>query len=385
MATLLEVRTPKYPTAQSIIDSASQDSRKLLSNSGSDASILLDYVNRVCLFVLRVAKWEFLRAPAQQFITAMGQTDYWIGSVGQGPITATDTLLNLPDFDRIEQTSVFDRSNFRQLGLTRVELNNAGFSQRDSSQRMEKPRLFRNDPNTPFILNLYPAPDNQNSYQPQPSALVAQTVLGGSLPLRTYYLRGTFVDSSLGESAASNGETIITIPANYLLQVLPPQPGIGHSGTGVLYNQYKVYASTIQGGEVLQTASPIATSATWTEPTSGLVTNTVAFPTTSTIATVNGYVIEFQYYRQRLQVVSFNQPLQIPLDYKGVLVSGVNMYVANYLKKAPEAQMWATMFQSGIRDMIRDLNLFGKEENFIKPDGNMGDPVQGMSSNSIWT
>jgi hypothetical protein len=59
--------------------------------------------------------------------------------------------------------------------------------------------------------------------------------------------------------------------------------------------------------------------------------------------------------------------LQVPDDYKDIVIAGVNAFACLFLKKFDEAGPWQQMYQDGKRQMIRDANLFPRED-FIRPD-----------------
>jgi hypothetical protein len=307
-------------TAQTVLNSVSQDIRKQLDSQGTDATILLDYLSRVQLDLLRLTRWEFLSAPKQRFVTQLGVTDYWIGSAGAAPAGTYDTNLNLTDYEFIRKDSVIDRTN------------------------------------------------DKSFYQPVPLAPLVTTAFGGSLGARTYYVKQTLVDSNSGESTPSATEAVIFVPASRLLQVNAPQPLLTQSASGIKYNQYRVYASTTSGAQTLQGATT-AITANWLEPTTGLTTNLAVPPTVNNIEQVRGYVIEFGYYRQRQAVTLLSQVLQIPDEYFDVVVAGVNFYAFLYLiEDIARAQTWQRIYSNGQTGMIRDKYQFPAGAEFIKPD-----------------
>lgn len=366
---------PTTTTVQQVLNCTAQDVRQLLSGTANPGqTILLDYCNRMSLMLLRASNWKFLLSAPQRFITQLQQTDYWIGNIGGNPAGTVDTGLGLSNVGRIKEGSVFDRSNFRNLGRTDEPPLADRISFGDGTMRPDRPRVWRNSPDTPYVLNVYPAPDNQNTYQPIPESPYCQITAGGALPARTYFVRVSFVDSAGLESAASGvnaaTSTQIFVPANFLLLVNPPQePLIGSSSTGVTYNRYNVYASVTQGSECLQTVSPLSTTAQFTESLSGLSTGTTIFPTTNNITKMFGYLIEFRYFQTRTQLTTLAQVLQIPDDYKDVMCAGVNWMAFQYLDRKPEAQEWKQIYMSGISQIIRDKNLTPRGEEFIRPDG----------------
>lgn len=352
-------------TVQNIISATSQDIRSLLSSTGNDAVILIDYCNRVSLDLLRASHWTFLNSAPQRFITRYGQTDYWLGATGLHPAGSVDTTLNLSNINSINDARVFDRSNFVPLTRTSEKPLLVSYSQADGDMKLYQPLLWRNAVDTPYLLNLYPAPDNANAYQPSPLPPLCETTTSGALAARTYYVRVSFVDSKGNESNAS-AATKTYVPVNKLLKVKAPQPAFASTATGVTYNQYKVYASTVSGSEQLQTASAQPTTGDWTEPGTGLISG-AAYPTVNSLETLGGYVIEFRYAENRVQLTTAQQTLQIPDDYKDIIIAGVNFYAAQYLKLPSEAQLWGSFYQEGIKAILSD-NAPSGQADYLRPD-----------------
>lgn len=79
------------------------------------------------------------------------------------------------------------------------------------------------------------------------------------------------------------------------------------------------------------------------------------------------YTIEFRYYKTRAAISTLATVLQVPDDYKDVVIAGVNWLACMFLKKFDEAGPWRQLFQDGKRQMVRDANLFPRED-FIRPD-----------------
>ena len=354
-------------TAQDIIDATSQDIRAQLAPSWGDSVILLDYVNRICLKILRKSQWTFLISGVKRFITETGQTDYWIGASGSNPTGSVDTALNLSDVGRIKVGSIFDRSNWTPIGQTAETPLLPSTSFQDASARPGRPKFWRLSADTPSILNIYPAPDNQNTYEPIPSTPNIETTVSGALAARTYFIKVTFVDSAGGESIPSTSAARQYIPANSLVKVKSPNPSFTKSSSGITYSKYNVYISTTEGSETKQSVTTIDIGTDWTEPGSGLIAGT-ALPTTSTLEPLRGYVIEFRYYKIRAQVTTADQVLQIPDDYKDVIVAGVNYFAFLFLKRSDEATLWKGLFEEGLQSIIADKKLFPQGPEYVSPD-----------------
>ena len=360
-----------YPTASQVVNSVSTD---LLQRIAPEDPVLLDYINRVQLQLLRVSRWKFLQSAPQRFVTRTDRSDYWIGPVGAGPLDVVDTGLNISNLGPIKTDTVYDRTNYRLLKRTNEQILSQTFTFRDGSSRKGPPRQWRVAPDTPCTFNLYPAPDNQNNFQPQPEAPALSSTIGGALTNRVYFVRTTFVDSLGNESSASD-EGRIFVPANSLLVVQPPQE-IPQAASGVLYNRFNVYIfnagtnlNVTTGSETLANQSgPLATSAPYTEPSTGFLTGGVAFPTANKVEVMGGYLIEFRYFQAKPQVTALSTPLLIPSDYFDVLVAGTNYFTAQFLKDEGAQGYWQQEFQSGITSMIRDKNLFPRGPEFMNPD-----------------
>lgn len=361
------------------MDSVSTD---LLQRIAPEDPVLLDYINRVQLQLLRVSRWKFLKSPLQSFVTRIGRSDYWIGPAGSGPLDTVDTGLNISNLGPIDSDSFYDRTNFRLLKRINEQILGSAFANRDGSSRLGPPREFRVDPSTACILNLYPAPDNQNNYQPVPENPSVSAIVGGALPARIYWIRTTFVDSLGNESAASN-EAYQFIPAGQLLVVQPPQE-VPSSDSGIQYNRFNVYIfnagtndTLTTGSEILATGAPLAVSAAYQEPPTGFVSAGVSFPTANNVAQMGGYLIQFRYYQAKPQVINLNNVLLIPSDYFDVLVAGVNYFTAQFLKDESAQQYWKQEYDNGVIGMIRDKHLFPKGPEFMSPDSTS----QGLTNN----
>lgn len=349
-------------TAQNILDAVRQD----LEFAPTNTNTLLDYTDRVHQILLRMSRWKFLESAPQHFITEKDQTDYWVGATGTNPSGTVDTGLNLTDFDIVKRGSMFDRSNFRELQVTDEAplLLRLGFQ--DDRSRPGRPATWRNAPDTPNVINIYPAPDNQNTYQPVPNGPYATSAAGGALAARTYYMTLTFVDSAGNESSPSD-ETSQFIPANSLVTVKSPAAEVVSAAAGISYSKYNVYVSTTSGSETKQNTNPITIGTDWTEPNTGLISG-ASQPGTNAITAMGGYVVEFRYYKTRIAITATNTVLQIPDYYKDVVVAGVNWMTAQFLKRDTEAAIFKGLFGEGIISMYRDKNLFPRGHEFIGPD-----------------
>jgi hypothetical protein len=355
-------------TVQQIVNSTTTD---IMNQIGTNHPILLDYSNRISMDMLRSTKWDFLLSDVQTFITRQGVTSYWIGATGGATPGSYDTGLNITNIKWIQHGSVYDRSNYRDLGSTAEAPVSAVLSYTDGTSRPGRPAVYRNNIDTPFVLNIYPAPDQQNGQSPQPEPPLVSTVAGGALPARTYNLVTTFVDALGGESTSAAYSTPLYIPANFLAVVQSPTTLVATNDAGVPYSRYNVYASSssfLPQNTTLQTVSPINVGTNWTEPTSGLTTTGVAPPSNNTTATYNGYIIQFRYYQLENQITSFAQLLQIPDRYSDIMVAGVNWLAMKFLSRAQEAAEWYATYRTGLIAMVRDRNQQNRFADYISPD-----------------
>lgn len=363
-------------TCQNVMDSVARDVRQTISSTATpDTTVLIDYVNRVHQDILRTSKWYFLFSAPQQFVTQLGVTNYWLGPTGTGPSNAYDTELNLSDIRTIKSKTVYDRSNFCALNHIDEAPLVSKVSFADDTSRPGRPAVWRQSVDAPLVMNIYPAPDNQNTYAPQPEPLIVNTVAGGALPARIYFVAATFVDSLGGESTAPQAAKIF-VPAGQLLIVQPPKEPLASGTTGILYDRYNIYAtnagvteSTFIGtSNLTQQATLISTASTWTEPTSGLTTVGSHPPSFNGVEPIDGYIIEFRYLKLRQQITSAGQTLQVPDDYKDIMVAGVNAYTFSYLTRPQEAGAWMSKFKEGLVQIIRDINFIPRGSEYIQPD-----------------
>jgi hypothetical protein len=284
-----------------------------------------------------------------------------------------DTGLNITDLKRIDEESVFDRSNFEQLDKIEFKPDTPGLAYRDNTSRSSTPKAWVEDTLTPYLFRLFPAPNNQNTYQPvPPSAICLNTASGGALPARIYWVNTTLVDTFGNESAAASLPTKVFVAAGKLLTVKLPVPGVTASASGAKYDRFNVYAfnagtNTASSGYGSLTLQTTVQSADWTEPTSGLTTVGVTAPTTNSVVPLDGYVIEFKYWQQRPTGLTAGATLLIPDEYKDVIVAGTNWLACAFLNKQADMQYWGSIYQNGVRTMIRDRNLSPKTD-FMKPD-----------------
>ena len=371
---------------QAIIDRVSQDCRNQLNSklAGNAQNALIDYTDRINKEMLRWSNWDFMVSGTAFFITQKGQTDYWVGPKSDRPSNCVQTNLNLPDVYQMRKDSVRDWSNFRGLKWMRIPALGPVLTFASGKSRSGQPANYSQDYiNTPNIVSIYPAPDNQNVYQPIQSNPIVDVnpTPQGSLPLRMYFVKTTLVDSMGGESLAQTVGTAAAIPANNTCIVRSPQPMFTQAQNGAQYISYNVYAvSTSQaaGGwdnnvdpqtETLQNVSPIPIGTDWYEPSTGLTLTGVGTPTVNSIMPLGGYIIGFQYLKARKDLITVDDVPQVPSRYIDIVVSGVSMYAWALIGDNEKALDNMKKYQDGYRQMVVDKNLFPEGIEFIRPDG----------------
>lgn len=354
-------------TAENIIDAVIQDAQRESTNR----TAILDYVNRTCQRILRDTQWVFLRSNIQRFITQPGSTDYFLGST-LPPGGAVPTGLGLSDVWSVWTESVFDVTHGTQLLMNPASANiKSNLSFQDGKSRPGIPRSFKYEITNPNVLSIYPYADNQNTYQPVPLSPVCTTTVQGALAGRMYYVYSTFVDDQGNESSGSVVPTTVFVPAGSTLVAQPPIAEVA-SAQQVSYSHWNCYVGLTAATAYKQTASPLATSVAFDEPTSGQVITT-KLPTVNNLAPLTGYIIEFRYFRQRIAINSLTQILQIPDYYADVVIAGTNYLFNLYMNNKEighmeKAGVWKQEFNDGIRQIRKDLNISFRNTDFIGPD-----------------
>ncbi len=153
-----------FPQVQDIVNGTSQDIHSQLSTTTNPGlGILIDYTNRVHKQVLRFSRWSFLSSDFLYFLTDRGQTKYWLGQAQDQPPGTVDTGLHLNDVDKINKQEVYDITNLRGLKWLSSPPIGPNLITPSGVQRPGLPSNFIQNPNNPNILEIYPAPDNQNN------------------------------------------------------------------------------------------------------------------------------------------------------------------------------------------------------------------------------
>lgn len=136
----------------------SQDIRGLLGVTGGDLTILLDYINRVHEDLLRRTRWKFLHSGINTFTTTSGVSKYYLGA-GSTPAGYTDTGLDLDDIFTLDENSVYDRTNYRDL----VRIGARPLT--DNTQVGYPDRYFVDGEVEPDTIELYMTPNGAYSIE----------------------------------------------------------------------------------------------------------------------------------------------------------------------------------------------------------------------------
>lgn len=365
---------------QSLINSVSQDCRNQLNatTNGAAQTALIEYLDRCHQEMLRWSNWDFMCSTPVYFMTAGGQTDYYVGPTGDRSPATVQTNLNLGDLYSVRKDSVYDYSNFRELKWMVGQPLGPAITKSSGLARPGQPSVWVQDVvNTPNVISIYPAPQNQNPYQPVPSTPVADTQPSGALSARVYFIGITLVDALGGESARCGTNATVFVPANSTAIVRSPKLYFPASANGVKYSGYNVYAvqaqnfsatSTDPQTETLQNVSPIPMGTDWYEPNTGLTTNGVIWPQNNTIQPLGGYIIGFKYYKARKTLSTVSDVPQVPARYKDILIAGASAYAWALIGDDQKASMNMQKFSDGYRQMVVDKNLFPEGVEFIRPD-----------------
>jgi hypothetical protein len=376
-----------FPTVQDVINGVSQDVRNQLSAQlgTTGQPVLIDYTNRIHKQVLRFSRWNFLKSEPQYFLTNLGQSSYWVGPSNTGPAGVVETGLNLPDIYQFKKDSVLDLSNQKALKWLYTSPMGPNLITRTGQGTPGLPAVFSQSLNDPNILMIFPPPNNENNTQPVPQVPIVQTLAGGTLPVRTYLLKITLVDSLGGESTSTTTGAPLFLPLNRLAVVKSPATGYfgilpdGMDIAGVQYNRYNVYAvqatlvngiPTNEGTETLQNSVPISFGTDWIEPLTGLITSGPQTPRVNTLQPVGAYIIKFEYYKNRVKLTNPTQILQVPDDYIDIMIAGVTWLAYKLMGKIPESQAQYQLFKAGLTEMVADKNQFPEGVEFIRADTN---------------
>jgi hypothetical protein len=81
------------------------------------------------------------------------------------------------------------------------------------------------------------------------------------------------------------------------------------------------------------------------------------------------YNIQFRYYQTRNILTNLGQTIQVPDRYKDIVCHGVTWLTYQYLKSYPEDVLaYKELYMSGKTQIIKDMNLFPRGEEFVRPD-----------------
>lgn len=381
-------------TVQNVVDACQRDFMQAIGGSHAN---LVDYVNRAQLMILRERNWKFMESGVQQFLTQKGQTQYWIGATGAAPVYTVNTKLDLTAKEYIMRDSVRDLVSGKDLMETKHATVRGGMRNDDGSFIYGRPRQWRNSPDTPDILEIYPAPDQQNTFVPVPEAPYISMATGGANDIftgpATYYFSCTFsslpangladgtgASNPVVEGLASQtvrvdipGDSVAGVPVRYTLTAYPPVPPLGPGAaytplsTGLKWSLYiggsdgaqnRVYT----GQALTQTITVPATTSAHASPL-----------TVATLPPLGGYVINFKYYKAHASLALVTDTSLIPSKYFDVMVAATNLLAAEYLRdysagREADVAYWSNMYREGIRTMTLEENSAPRNPDHIRPD-----------------
>ena len=353
-------------TVTNIIDLTAQDVRALLDTT-ADATLMIDYTNRVHLQVLRAARWPFELSTPQRFITQLEKTDYWLGTAAGNTNNQADTGLAISDLGEIKSDTVRDLSNHRELKRIYKSPLGVGLSFDDGTSRPREPLQYLYAPDaTADVIQLFPAANNQNAYKPEPHAPIVESSTSGALSERTYYVKVAWVDTLDGVSTPSEPARKVTVAASDVLVVKASIPIVTTNAENVSYDRFNVYASETLGSETKQ-GSTLSTGGDFTEPDTGLTSSGDTVATSNGLAELRGYIIEFQYYKTRTLLTTAGATLQTPDRYRDVIAAGVNWLSFDYLERPARSEHWLGIYLQGIKGIQRDRNI-ERSDDYIQVD-----------------
>lgn len=82
-------------------------------------------------------------------------------------------------------------------------------------------------------------------------------------------------------------------------------------------------------------------------------------------------LISFRYMKQRAPITLTTDILQIPDNYRDVVIAGVNWFATAYMDHDAgysKTAMWKSEFMDGLRQMRKDLNLNFRQTDMVFPD-----------------
>ncbi len=335
--------------------------------TGAAASLLVDYANRIQQMILGKRHWDWMLSDPFQFITEVGQTEYWIGPTGAAPAGTVDTGLNFSNVRQLDRGNVWISDQWAPLWNSSEKPQSADWQNPDGSYKQGSPAEYRNDRQSPNIISIFPAPNDGNAYEMVPPPPQSTTAAGGALAARTYYLQATFTDEAGNEGAPSSPSARQWVAASKLITVRAPQPAVVIGTAGIGYTLYNVYVGTVDGSLTLQQANiPVADD--WTEAVSGLTTTGAAPPTDSDLEPLHGHVIGFRYYKQHTPLTATTDTFLIPDDFIDVVVAGMNWLGARYIRRPGAQAEWRQTFDEGMTRMRQDQNPWPGGMRFVKPD-----------------
>lgn len=172
------------------------------------------------------------------------------------------------------------------------------------------------------------------------------------------------------EDTSGNWWEVTTNSAGHLItQSIAQTPATTNVYTAI----YLTDTSAISTWKITVTTGGQLTATVFTTPPTTAAINGQP-PATSTIQPLNAYVIQFRYYMQRNQIVNPTDVLQIPYQYKDIVIAGVNYLTARYSNVGRATGVnqsvldYKAEFEAGLMQIRRDLKAQFRKVDFISPD-----------------
>lgn len=150
---------------------------------------------------------------------------------------------------------------------------------------------------------------------------------------------------------------------------VPSNPGT----TNVFSQIYLTDEEQVSTWKITVDTSGLLQSTVYSTPPVTAAVNGVP-PQSPTIQPLNAYVIQFRYYQSRAVISAPTDVLQIPYNYKDIVIAGVNylsqLYIDRNDNRQPSAKtlIWKKEFDEGLAQIRRDLRVSFRKVDYIAPD-----------------
>lgn len=301
-------------TVQNIVDSVSTDMRKVLSNSGADATLMIDWVDRIHKDCLHTSFYGHLNQANTSVSLVAGTSSY---------------TLSPTDIRRL--LFVYDRTTKRPLDIwpTRAQLPTFEAKRITETEKVPEGKLFELGPE-PFA-DVYA----------QGSETVSTTAGTSSYTLSASARRILAVyDRTTGRALQplSDADDVKEREVRFLDGPLPqyfkfiapstlvlfPTPLVGTGANDSI--SLEVYYEKTQGPPLFYQL--VGSQSLLVMPTPAVAGN-----------------LEVVYEKQATTLTALANTLVIPEDGKDMLVAGVNYLVAQYLEKGNAIENWFQLYE----------------------------------------